>query len=250
MTTSPQPSTSLPKGRTFVAYARVSTQRQGRSGLGLEAQEAAIRGFLQAGDRLLSPIFVEVESGKRSDRPKLAEALALCRTTGATLLIAKLDRLARDVHFISGLMKEGVPFLATDFPDTDPFMLHIRASVAEDEARRISMRTKAALAAAKARGVKLGGDRGNRPATPEGIALGARRSAEARSLASTRHAHGVLPAVQEMQAQGITSLQQLAAGLTARGITTPRGSAWTATAVRRVLVKLGTHVPATATGEA
>ncbi|HWX48161.1 MAG TPA: recombinase family protein [Roseomonas sp.] len=226
------------KGRTFVAYARVSTQRQGRSGLGLEAQEAAIRGFLLPGDRLLSPVFVEVESGKRSDRPKLAEALALCRTTGATLLIAKLDRLARDVHFISGLMKEGVPFIAADFPDTDPFMLHIRASVAEDEARRISLRTKAALAAAKARGVKLGGDRGYRPATPEGSALGAKRSAQARSLASSQHAHGVLPVVEELRAQGLTSLQQLAEGLTARGITTPRGSAWTATAVRRVLAKV------------
>jgi DNA invertase Pin-like site-specific DNA recombinase len=226
-----------PPPRTFVAYARVSTQQQGRSGLGLEAQEAAIRAFLRPGDRLLAPIYVEVESGRRGDRPKLAEALARCRATGATLLIAKLDRLGRSLHFISGLMESGVAFVAADAPDKDRFMLHVRAAFAEEEARKISERTKAALAAAKARGVKLGGDRGNRPATPEGSRKGAQASAAARSRGAGQHAHSVLPAVAALRAEGATGLHQLAAGLTARGVPTPRGGAWTATAVRRVLLR-------------
>ncbi len=234
-----------PKGRAFVAYCRVSTQQQGRSGLGLEAQEAAIRGYLQPGDRLLSPLFVEVESGRRDDRPELAKALARCRATGATLLVAKLDRLARNTRFllsvVEGTGEAGVVFI--DLPQlpagpVGKFMLTQMAAVAELEAGLISQRTKAALTAAKARGVKLGGDRGNRPCTPEGVRLGAQASAEARALASSRHAHGVLPALEELRAQGLSSLQQLAEGLTARGITTPRGAAWTATAVRRVLARV------------
>ncbi|MBU8544781.1 MULTISPECIES: recombinase family protein [Roseomonadaceae] len=238
MTSAPATDTPATKGRSFVAYVRVSTERQGRSGLGLEAQRAAIDAFLRPGDRLLAPVFVEVESGRREDRPELAAAFARCRATGATLLIAKLDRLARDVHFISGLMKQGVPFIATDFPETDPFMLHIRASVAEDEARRISQRTKAALAAAKARGVKLGGDRGHRPATAEGIRKGAEASAESRARKAGHHAHGVLPVIAELRNEGFTSLNQLAAALTARGVASPRGGAWTATTVKRALARV------------
>jgi DNA invertase Pin-like site-specific DNA recombinase len=225
------------QSRTFVAYARVSTARQGLSGLGLEAQEAAIRSFLRPGDRLLLPTFVEVESGRNSDRPELAKAMARCRATGATLLIAKLDRLARDVHFISGLMKQGVPFLAVDFPDTDPFMLHIRASVAEDEARRISSRTKAALAAAKARGVVLGGRReGQRLPTIEQRQAGGMKGAATKREAADHAAHDVLGRVAELQASGL-SLAGIARTLQAEGVPTPRGGAWTATAVRRVLVR-------------
>jgi DNA invertase Pin-like site-specific DNA recombinase len=175
----------------------------------------------------------------------LAKALARCRATGATLLVAKLDRLARNTRFllsvVEGTGEAGVVFI--DLPQlpagpVGKFMLTQMAAVAELEAGLISQRTKAALTAAKARGVKLGGDRGNRPSTPEGVQRGAQASAEARSLAASRHAHGVLPAVEELRAQGAASLQQLADGLTARGITTPRGSAWTATAVRRVLAKV------------
>jgi DNA invertase Pin-like site-specific DNA recombinase len=227
-----------PKGRTFVAYARVSTQQQGRSGLGLEAQEAAIRAFLRPEDRLLAPIYVEVESGRRTDRPKLAEALARCRATGATLLIAKLDRLGRSLHFISGLMESGVAFVAADAPDKDRFMLHVRAAFAEEEARKISERTRAALAAAKARGVKLGAPKGRKPqATAESVRSGAKASAEARSMTAAHRAHAVLPAIEELRAGGASSLHQLATGLNAKGVSTPRGGTWTATAVRRALAR-------------
>ena len=153
--------------RTFIAYVRVSTERQGRSGLGLEAQQAAIHAVLRAGDRLLAPAYVEVESGKRTDRPEPEKALARCRATGATLLIAKLDRLSRDAHFLLGLKKAKVEFVAADMPTADPLTVGIMALVAEEEARMISARTKAALAAAKARGQKLGRLAGTVvPATP------------------------------------------------------------------------------------
>src|SRR5271154_4183939 len=143
----------------FVSYLRVSTARQGISGLGLEAQRASVAAFLNGGDWTLVQEVVEVESGKRSDRPALAEALRLCRKHRATLIIAKLDRLARNVHFISGLMESGVEFVAVDMPQANRFVVHILAAVAEQEADAISRRTKAALEAAKARGQKLGGRR-------------------------------------------------------------------------------------------
>ena len=222
--------------RTFVSYLRVSTTAQGASGLGLEAQQATIAAFLQPGDKLLTPPYVEVESGKNSDRPKLREALAHCRRTGATLLIARLDRLARNVRFISGLMEEGVAFVACDMPNATAFMLHVYSAVAEEEARAISRRTKAALAAAKARGVALGGYRGG-PA-PDG-AKGTVAAAQARSASANQVASQVMVAIDAIRAAKgpDVSLQALARDLTAQGITTPRGSAWTATAVRRVLAR-------------
>ena len=140
----------------YIAYYRVSTQRQGQSGLGLDAQRASATAFLTSGEHELLAEFTEVESGKRSGRPELAKAIDACRALGATLLIAKLDRLARNVHFISGLLESGVRFTAIDMPNADRFMLHVYAAMAEEEGRRISERTKAALAAAKARGVQLG----------------------------------------------------------------------------------------------
>ena len=143
----------------FVSYLRVSTARQGTSGLGLEAQRAAVAGFLDGGDWTLVQEVLEVESGKRNDRPALATALKLCRKHRATLVIAKLDRLARNVAFISNLMESGVEFVAVDMPQANRFVVHILAAVAEQEAEAISKRTKAALAAAKARGTKLGGRR-------------------------------------------------------------------------------------------
>lgn len=232
-------STTSPS-RSFVAYLRVSTDKQGRSGLGLEAQEAAIRAFLQPGDRLLEPPHIEVESGRNADRPKLREALARCRRTGATLLIAKLDRLALSVRFISVLMEEGVPFVAADMPNATPFMLHVYAAVAEEEARAISRRTKAALAAVKARGVKLGGDRGYRPTTPPDWRKGVAASVAARTREADHEAHrlaGVLEEVRATLGQG-ASLRAIAGALTARGIPTPRGASWTATGVRRALARL------------
>ena len=146
----------------FVSYLRVSTARQGRSGLGLEAQRQAVEDFLNGGNWQLVKEFVEVESGKKADRPQLAKAFQLCRLIGAKLVIAKLDRLSRDAHFLLGLEKAGVDFVAADMPQANRLTIGIMAVMAQHEREMISERTKAALAAAKRRGVKLGGDRGAR----------------------------------------------------------------------------------------
>src|SRR3954451_12657380 len=142
----------------WVAYYRVSTAKQGANGLGLDAQREAVAGHLDGGKWQLAAEFTEVESGRKNDRPELAKALATCRRTGATLVIAKLDRLARNVAFVSNLMEAGVEFVAVDFPTANRLTIHILAAVAEHEREMISARTKAALAAAKARAVKLGHD--------------------------------------------------------------------------------------------
>ena len=149
---------------SFVSYLRVSTAKQGQSGLGLEAQRKAVADFLNGGSWTLLAEYVEVESGANDERPKLAEALARCRLHDATLVIAKLDRLSRDAHFLLGLQKAGVRFVAADMPEANEMVVGIMAVVAQAERRMISARTKAALQAAKARGVRLGGDRGNLPA--------------------------------------------------------------------------------------
>src|SRR5215211_4488528 len=183
----------------FVAYYRVSTAKQGRSGLGLEAQQEAVRSYLNGGSWQLVDEVVEVESGKRNDRPKLAEALRLCRLHGATLIIAKLDRRARNVAFISNLMESGVEFTAVDFPQANRLTVHILAAVAEHEAAMISQRTKAALGAAKARGVKLGGDRGNLPAvSKQGSPLGVKVRVEK----ANRHAADVAEIIGDLKASG------------------------------------------------
>src|SRR5829696_4858139 len=145
----------MARGR-FVSYLRVSTDRQGKSGLGLEAQRKAVEDFLNGGRWELIEEFIEVESGKRDDRPKLAEALARCRLHNATLVIAKLDRLSRDAHFLLGLQKADVKFVAADMPEANEMVVGIMAIVAQAERKMISQRTKAALAAAKARGKRLG----------------------------------------------------------------------------------------------
>src|SRR5215203_7291414 len=145
----------MARGR-FVSYLRVSTDRQGRSGLGLEGQRKAVEDYLNGGKWTLVAEFVEVESGKNDARPKLAEALALCRLHGATLVIAKLDRLSRDAHFLLGLQKAGVRFVAADMPEANETLVGIMAMIAQAERKMISDRTKAALAAAKARGKRLG----------------------------------------------------------------------------------------------
>lgn len=226
--------------QTFVAYLRVSTAKQGVTGLGMEAQRAAIDAFLRPGDVLLAPPFVEVESGKKSARPELAKAIARCRLTGATLLVAKLDRLARNLHFISGLMESGVPFVAADAPDKDRFMLHIRAAFAEEEARKISERTKAALARVKAQGKKIGRRKGDPIVTDhlDRKAAG-KASAASRAASADRSAFRVFAAIQDARQAGATTLRQIADALTAQGIATPSGKgAWTATAVRRVLARI------------
>lgn len=226
-----------PQPQTFVAYARVSTARQGQSGLGLEAQRAAIEAHLRPGDRLLCPIHVEVESGRKSDRPELAKALARCRATGATLLIAKLDRLARDAHFLLGLQKAGVDFVACDMPHADRLTVGILALVAEREAEAISARTRAALAAAKARGTVLGGKReGQRAPTAEERQKGSTFAAEAKRRLANLAANRVAGRIAELQGQG-ASLAGIARALQEEGISAPRGGTWTATAVSRVIAR-------------
>ncbi|MEE1658342.1 recombinase family protein [Microvirga sp. CF3062] len=216
----------------FVAYFRVSTDKQGKSGLGLEAQQEAVRSYLNGGDWSLVAEVVEIESGKRNDRPKLKEALRLCRLHGATLIIAKLDRLARNVAFISNLMESGVEFTAVDFPQANRLTVYILAAVAEHEAAMISTRTKAALAAAKARGTKLGGDRGNLPAVAkQGSTLGVK----AIKAKADRRAADMAEIIADLKASGAISLRQIAAGLNERGIPTARGGRWTAVQVQRVV---------------
>lgn len=213
----------------FVAYLRVSTDKQGDSGLGLAAQQEAVARFVRAPDAVVTT-FVEVESGRKNERPQLAAALQRCRETGAVLLIAKLDRLARNVAFVAKLMESDVRFVACDMPTADPFRLHIEAAVAEEEARKISQRTKAALAAAKAKGVKLGGYRG-RNFSADDLSAGIK----VRQDQSATFAARVLPVIASIKANGATSLREIAAGLTSRGITTQRGGEWTAMQVSRVL---------------
>src|SRR4051794_18497006 len=222
------------RGKRFVSYLRVSTDRQGRSGLGLEAQRKAVADFLSGGRSDLVAEFVEVESGKRDDRPKLAEALATCGLYGATLVIAKLDRLSRDAHFLLGLEKAGVDFVAADMPTANRLTVGIMAMVADEERCLISKRTKEALAAAKARGAQLGGNRGSI------ISAEAREiSRQARHAASEARAVDLAPVIAELQAAGVTSLGGLARGLTERGIPTARGGArWTPVQVARVLARL------------
>lgn len=210
----------------YVAYLRVSTDRQGRSGLGLEAQREAVREFIGRDGALVAE-YQEVESGKRSDRPELEQAIKRAKREGATLLIARLDRLARDVHFISGLMRR-VDFRAADMPSADPFMLHVFAAVAEEEARKISARTKAALAATKAKGTRLGA-----PDPSKGAAIG---TAAVRSQAD-HFAARMRPVIEGIEAAGVTSLRGIADALNARGIASPRGGEWHARQVSRVLAR-------------
>lgn len=216
----------------FVAYYRVSTAKQGVSGLGLEAQKEAVRNHLNGGNWQLVAEVVEVESGKRNDRPELARALALCRTYQATLVIAKLDRLARNVNFISNLMESKVDFVAADFPQANRLTIHILAAVAEHEATMISQRTKAALAAAKARGVKLGGNRGG---IAQQAAKGGRASATVRHENAAKRSADILPVIHTARAEGKTSLRQIAEYLNNAGIPTSRGGLWSAVQVRRIL---------------
>lgn len=217
----------MTKPATFIAYLRVSTARQGESGLGLEAQRATVEAFARQQGGQIGAEYVEVESGKRSDRPELAKALAAARKGRATLLIAKLDRLARNVAFIAAMMDAGVDFVACDQPFASRLTLHILAAVAEDEARRISERTRAALQAAKARGTKLGS-----PIAAQTVATArAAKSAYAAKANATTRA-----VIREVQASGIETLTGIARTLQARGVKTPRGRAdWQPVQVSRLL---------------
>jgi len=215
----------------FVAYLRVSTDKQGRSGLSLEAQRAAVvRHAAAAGGSIIGE-HVEVESGRKKDRPQLAAALADCRARRAVLVIAKLDRLARNVHFVAGLMESGVEFIASDMPTVNRLTVHILAAVAEEEARMISARTKAALAAAKARGVRLGN-----PHLLARCPVLAARARGAQQAEARRRTEAVLPYLEQARAAGAITLWQLADALMKRGVPAPRGGErWHPAQVRRVL---------------
>lgn len=228
----------------FVAYYRVSTAKQGASGLGLDAQRQAVREHVQRYSGELIGEFQEVESGKQSDRPELARAMERCRLTGATLLIAKLDRLSRNVHFLSGLMEQKVPFVACDMPDANSFTVHIMAAVAQHEREAISARTKAALGSIRTKLAageqhisrrsgrvlaQLGNPGGLKVRRPDLGTAALQRKAEA-------FAADVLPTIRAVQAEGATSLARIADRLTALRVQTARGGfKWTPMAVKRVL---------------
>jgi DNA invertase Pin-like site-specific DNA recombinase len=219
--------------KPLIGYVRVSTSRQGRSGLGLEAQREALERFAGAEGFLVTKVFVEVETGKGSDaldrRPQLAEALAAARRSKCSVAVAKLDRLSRDVHFISGLMAHRVPFLVAELgPEVDPFILHLFAALAQKERAMIAARTRDALRRAKSRGTVLGGP----------------KLAEAREVAvatieanAERFAANVLPIIREVQRAGAGTLREVADALNARGIATARGGRWYAMTVSNVLAR-------------
>jgi DNA invertase Pin-like site-specific DNA recombinase len=219
--------------RNLIGYCRVSTVQQGKSGLGIEAQREALERFAAAEGFELGRVYVEVETGKGSDaldrRPQLAAALKEARRQRCSIAVAKLDRLSRDVHFISGLMAHRVPFLVADLgPDVDPFILHLFAALAQKERALISKRTTEALAAAKAKGITLGN-----PHIEQ-----ARKKAVAEIIdRADQRAANVVPIVRQIQRTGATSLRQIAEALNARGISSPRGGDWHATSVRNMLAR-------------
>ncbi|WP_267428587.1 recombinase family protein [Methylobacterium sp. GC_Met_2] len=216
----------------FISYLRVSTERQGRSGLGLEAQRRAVADFLSGGSWRHVAELVEVESGSRDNRPRLSEAMALCRLHGATLVIAKLDRLSRDAAFLLNLQKAGVRFVAADMPEANELVVGIMAVVAQAERKMISTRTKAALAAAKARGVQLG-----KPENLSNREAGQVRSRVRQTQRSEERARDLVPVIATLRAEGAVSLRQIAAALNTRGIPAARGGVWSAAQIQRVLAK-------------
>src|SRR5450432_2703438 len=209
--------------RQVVTYIRVSTAQQGKSGLGIEAQRAALARFVESEGCEVLAEFVEVETGKGADaldrRPQLAAALATARKAKAAVLVAKLDRLSRDVAFISDLMARRVPFIVAELgADADPFMLHLYAALAEKERHLISDRTRSALAAKKAQGVKLG--------NPVNLVAAGAKGAETQRAGANAFAANVLPVVRQIQDTGASTPRAIAEALNARGIRTARGGAW------------------------
>lgn len=219
----------------FVSDPRVSTQKQGESGLGVEAQRKAVTDYLDGGRWKLVSEHVEVESGGNDARPKLAEAMARCRAHRATLVIAKLDRLSRDAHFLLGLQKAGVKFVAADMPEANELTIGLLAVVAQHERKMISERTKVALAAAKARGTKLGGFRG-RAATDADRA----KASAARIAKADERALAIAAIMARIDPNGSMSLREMARAFEAEGLPTAAGGAiWTAAAVKRVKARIG-----------
>jgi DNA invertase Pin-like site-specific DNA recombinase len=225
------PKPGRPHSGRWVAYYRVSTDRQGDSGLGLDAQRKLVSDYLNGGNWVLSAEFTEVESGKRSDRPQLAAALVMCRKLKARLIVANLSRLSRNVSFISALMDSGVEFVAADMPHANKMALQVLAVFAEYERDQISERTRRALAQAKERGVQLGG-----PKRLEASALGV----AANKANADRFAANVLPIIREIQASGVTTLRGVARALNARGVQSARGTPWSPEAVSNIIKRSST----------
>jgi DNA invertase Pin-like site-specific DNA recombinase len=221
----------------FVAYERVSTARQGASGLGLEAQRQTIEEFAHSRGADLIARFTEVESGRKADRPELRKALDLARLTGATLVIAKLDRLSRNAAFLLTLRDSGVRFLACDIPEANDLTVGIMALIAQSEREAISRRTKEALTVAKARGVRLGNPNGAAALKRAGKG-GAPLRAAVRANAD-RHAQDLAPVLEELRMQGVTSLRCLAAALNTRGMITRRGGRWHVSNVKNLVARVG-----------
>ncbi len=220
-----------------VAYYRVSTTGQGRSGLGLDAQRSAVAAYCGGRGYEIVGEFTEIESGKVDRRPELTKAMHLAKVTGATLVVAKLDRLSRNVAFLAALQESNAPFVAADLPEANELTIHIMAAVAQAERKAISRRTKEALAMAKAKGIRLG--------NPNGAAALARAGqGNTASLAAIKHgaerfASDLRPILADMLASGFTTLRSLAAEFNRRGIVTRRGGKWYAATVRDLLLRLG-----------
>lgn len=220
----------------LVAYERVSTARQGRSGLGLDAQRKAIEDFACSRDAQIIGRFTEVESGRKADRPELANALGLARLTGSTLVIAKLDRLSRNAAFLLALRDSGVSFVAVDMPEANDLTVGIMALVAQQEREAISRRTKEALAAAKARGVKLGNPNG--AAALKRVGQGGAPLRRAVASNADDFAQTLAPVLAELRSQGLVTLRELAEALNDRGMLTRRGGRWHVSNVRNLLLRL------------
>jgi DNA invertase Pin-like site-specific DNA recombinase len=221
------------KSKRIVTYYRVSTQKQGRSGLGLDGQRTVVAGYIAANGCKELGAYTEVETGTKmrlDNRPELAKALAHAKRAKAVLVIAVLDRLGRNVAFISTLMESGVEFVCADSPNDDKFILHVKASMAEEEGRKISERTRRALSEAKARGVKLGTDNLTREGTLKGVAISAAVNAARKAVAYET----ITPIVRALRTEGL-SLRQIAERLTEQGETTRTGKPWNATQVLRVM---------------
>jgi DNA invertase Pin-like site-specific DNA recombinase len=222
---------------TYIAYFRVSTSQQGRSGLGLEAQEACVNTFIASRPdaKLVAPPFTEIESGKRNDRPQLRAALLRAKVTGSTLLVARLDRLSRNAAFLITLRDSGVPFVACDQPEANNLTIGILALVAQSERESTSQRTKDALAAAKGRGVRLGSRTGGAHLRGHGYHKAAHAAVKANANA---RANDLADVFRDLVNEGITSANAQAAALNERGIVTARGGKWTARSVINAKVRI------------
>lgn len=228
----------MAQGR-FVSYLRVSTDRQGRSGLGIDAQRKAVADYLNGGRWELVSEVIEVESGRKTDRPELQAAIAKCRAYGAKLVIAKLDRLSRDAHFLLGLQKAGVEFVAADMPEANKLTVGIMALVAEQEREQISRRTKEALAAAKARGKQLGAYRDGVFVGRKGTAQDALTASKARQEKATASALEKAQVFKELDPDGSLSLRELAQRFNDAGVPTPTSKGeWKPNTVRRLKQRL------------